>query len=194
MSITVPFNPLKGKTFPVNHHFLVSLSYWTNPFLQGCFSIEVKLIMISSNQAFCGPSFLSGFSLFLSGCCFASASFVTVAGHSSLLQPLLLTKEWHASVAASATPASSHGTGSCGQGQPSAPVRPLDWDCPAPPACPFGSTQEPAPGTGATCCSCWGQRFLPQVQQLPNVWLKRLQRGKSIARTHKHNDKFFSPL
>lgn len=34
-------------------------------------------------------------------CCFAS--FVPLAGHTSLPQPLLLTKEWHASLAASAT-------------------------------------------------------------------------------------------
>lgn len=59
--------------------------------------------MISSNRAFCSPSFLSGFPLFFSASCFASTSFVTLAGCSSLPQPLLLTKERHASVAASAT-------------------------------------------------------------------------------------------
>lgn len=105
MNITVPFNPLKGKTFPVNHHFLVSLSYWTNPFpsSRAVFPLKLNSLWFPLTKPFVVHLFSQVSPCFFSGCRFASASFVTVAGHSSLLQPLLLTKEWHASVAASAT-------------------------------------------------------------------------------------------
>lgn len=153
MNVTVLFNPLRGKTFPVNHHFSLSCSYWTNPFpsSNAVFPLKLNSLWFPLTEPFVILLF-SGFSPFL------------LCKHlfcdSSWIQLLASTPTPHRSVTCFhcclSNTASSGKVGSCGQGQPSAPARPLDL------ACPLGSAQEPAPGTGATCRSCQGQRFLPE--------------------------------
>lgn len=128
--MTLLLNPLKGKTFPVTHHFLVSCSYWTNPFpsSSAVFPLKLNSLWLPLDEPFVVHLF-SQISprFFFSACCFVSASFVPLAGHNSLLQPLLLTKEWHACLAASATRAAPTGRAAVAKVSPLHPHKHLPY-------------------------------------------------------------------
>lgn len=59
MNITVLFNPLKGRLFPMNHHFLVSYSHRANPFpsRSAIFPLQLNSLRFPPTIPFCGPSF-----------------------------------------------------------------------------------------------------------------------------------------
>lgn len=58
MNITVLFNPLRGRFFPMNHHFLVSYSHRTNPFPShsAIFPLQLNSLRFPPTIPFCGPS------------------------------------------------------------------------------------------------------------------------------------------
>lgn len=64
MNITVLFNLLKGKSFPVNHRFLVSYSQRTNPFppSSAIFPLKLNSLRFPPTVLFRGLSSLLGFS------------------------------------------------------------------------------------------------------------------------------------